>query len=121
MSAPTPPATVLAAVAALRAAFDDIHVMHECDQNCLADCDLSDYSESAYRYHDEHNFDVRETIHDRASGLVDALEEWLSTGTGNDQPVSEESSCAAGCDECGAATDELVSPQHDLVACPGFS
>lgn len=77
MSTPTPPAGVIAAVAALRAAFDDLHVMHECDDDCPQDCDLSDYSESAYRYHDEHNFDVREGIEDRASGLVDALEEWL--------------------------------------------
>ncbi|UQX13394.1 hypothetical protein [Candidatus Mycobacterium methanotrophicum] len=77
MSTPNPPAAVVAAVASLRAAFDDIHVMHECDQDCRDDCDLSDYSESAYRSHDEHNFDVREVIHERAEGLVSALEEWL--------------------------------------------
>ncbi|OOK65307.1 hypothetical protein BZL29_7691 [Mycobacterium kansasii] len=70
-----------AAVAALRAAFDDIHVMHVCDENCPDNCDLSDYSEAAYRHHDEHNFDVREAIHDRASALVEALEEWLGAPT----------------------------------------
>lgn len=92
VSAPTPPAAVVAAVGALRAAFDDIHVMHECDQNCPEDCDLSDYSESAYRYHDEHNFDVRETVHDRAAALVDALDEWLEVVTAADQHVAGESS-----------------------------
>lgn len=87
MSAPTPPAAVVAAVAALRASFDDIHVMHECDQNCPSNCDLSDYSESAYRSHDEHNFDVRETIHDRAAALVEVLEEWLGSPRGESQGV----------------------------------
>ena len=43
------------ALAALRAAFDDIHVMHECSGDCPPDCDLTDYSESAYRRHDERN------------------------------------------------------------------
>lgn len=79
MSAPNPPAAVAAAMTALRAAFDDIHVMHDCDQNCPPDCDLSDYSESALRLHDEHNFDVREVIHERAEGLFAALEDWLGT------------------------------------------
>lgn len=92
MSAPTPPAAVVAAVGALRAAFDDIHVMHECDQNCPPGCDLSDYSEYAYRYHDEHNFDVRETIHDRAAVLVDALDEWLGVITAVDQRIAGQSS-----------------------------
>jgi hypothetical protein len=41
------PAAVVAAVAAVRPAFDHIHVMHECDQDCSADCDRTDYSESA--------------------------------------------------------------------------
>lgn len=81
MNAPTPPAAVVTAVAALRVAFDNIHVMHECDQSCPANCDLSDYSESAYRYHDEHNFDAREMIHDRAAALVEAIEEWLAAPT----------------------------------------
>lgn len=77
MSTPAPPPGVVDAVAALRAAFEDLHVMHDCDDNCPQDCDLSDYGESAYRAHDEHNADVREDIEERASGLVDALEEWL--------------------------------------------
>lgn len=77
MSAPNPPADVVDAIAGLRAAFDDIHVMHDCDRNCGADCDLADYSWSAYRYHDERNFDVREVIHERAESLVAALDDWL--------------------------------------------
>lgn len=77
MSTPTPPAAVLDALAALRAAFDGIDVMHECSDECPADCDLSDYSEAAYRRHDERNFDAREEIHERAEGLVAALDEWL--------------------------------------------
>lgn len=77
MSTPTPPAAVIASLAALRSAFDDIHVMHECSAECPADCDLTDYSASALRSHDEHNFDAREVIHERAEGLVDALVEWL--------------------------------------------
>lgn len=79
MSTPIPPAAVLDAMASLRASFDDIHVMHECSDDCPADCDLSDYSEGAYRRHDERNFDVREEIHARAEGLVAALDEWLSS------------------------------------------
>ncbi|MEW2484524.1 hypothetical protein AB0876_33535 [Mycobacterium sp. NPDC049093] len=77
MSTPTPPVDVIDALAALRAAFDDIHVMHECSGDCPPDCDLTDYSESAYRRHDERNFDVREVIHERAEGLVAALDGWL--------------------------------------------
>lgn len=77
MSTPRPPAAVLDAMAELRAAFDDIHVMHECTQDCPADCDLTDYSAAAYRRHDEQNFDAREEIHARAEGLVAALDEWL--------------------------------------------
>lgn len=77
MSTVTPPESVAAAMEALRAAFDEIHVMHECDDECPVDCDLTDYSDSAQRAHDEHNFDVREVIHDRAEGLVGALEDWL--------------------------------------------
>lgn len=91
MSTPTPAPGVVDAVAALRAAFEDLHVMHDCEDTCPDDCDLSDYSESAYRHHDEHNADVREDIEERASGLVDALEDWLgpdalagsSVGTNN--------------------------------------
>lgn len=79
MSTPTPPAEVLDAMASLRAAFDDIHVMHECSDDCPPDCDLTDYSEAAYRRHDEHNFDVREEIHERAEGLVGALDDWLGS------------------------------------------
>jgi hypothetical protein len=74
---PTPPAAVVAAVALLRAHFDRLHVVHECDADCADDCDRSDYSGSAYRYHDEHNADVREEIEGSASGLVAALEGWL--------------------------------------------
>ncbi|SKY96226.1 Uncharacterised protein [Mycobacteroides abscessus subsp. bolletii] len=74
---PDPPAAVISAITALRAAFDDLHEMHDCDQNCLQDCELSDYSESAYRRHDEHNADVREDIEERASALVNALEHWF--------------------------------------------
>lgn len=81
MSVPHPPEAVVDALAALRSAFDDIHVMHECDEDCPDGCDLTDYSASAYRNHDEHNFDVREVIHERAEGLVDALEEWLHQDT----------------------------------------
>ncbi len=77
MGVPTPPPGVIAAVTALRADFDRLHLMHECDGNCSGDCDSSDYSESAYRYHDEHNADVREAIEGSASGLVGALEDWL--------------------------------------------
>lgn len=77
MSAPTPPPGVITAVTALRAEFARLHVMHECDENCPEDCGSSDYSESAYRHHDEHNADVREAIEWSASGLVAALEEWL--------------------------------------------
>lgn len=80
MSTPTPPPGVVDAVAALRAAFADLHVMHDCEGTCSDDCDLSDYSESAYRHHDEHNADVREDIHERACGLVDALGDWLGLG-----------------------------------------
>ncbi|OBF83640.1 MULTISPECIES: hypothetical protein [Mycobacteriaceae] len=79
MSTPTPPAAVLDALAALRAAFDGIHVMHECSDECPAHCDLSDYSEAAYRRHDEQNFDAREEIHERAEGLVAAFDEWLGS------------------------------------------
>ncbi|KMV13870.1 hypothetical protein ACT17_32950 [Mycolicibacterium conceptionense] len=78
MSTPTPPAGVLDALASLRAAFDGIHVMHECRDDCPAGCDLSDYSEAAYRRHDERNFDAREEIHARAEDLVAALDEWLN-------------------------------------------
>lgn len=77
MSAPRPPAEIVAAVAALRAAFGDLHVMHECDEQCPDDCSQSDNSESAYRHHDEHNADVREHIETLAGSLVDALEGWL--------------------------------------------
>lgn len=79
MSTPTPPAEVSDAMSALRAAFDDIHVMHECSGECPADCALTDYSEAAYRRHDEHNVDVREEIHELAEGLVAALDEWLGS------------------------------------------
>lgn len=106
MSTPHPPAAVVAAVVALRAAFDDIHQMHECDQACPDDCDLTDYSEAAYRAHDEHNFDVREVIHEWAEGLVAALEDWLGVTT----LANEEAE--AYCGECGGATGEGVSPQH---------
>lgn len=61
--APVPPSAVLAAVADLRDRINDLHVMHECDENCGSGCDLRDESPAAYRAHDEHNFD--------------ALEEWL--------------------------------------------
>lgn len=77
MSAPKPPAEVVAAVAELRAAFGDLHEMHECGEHCPDDCNQSDYSESAYRHHDEHNADVREDIELRAGSLLDALEQWL--------------------------------------------
>ena len=79
MSAPTPPPAVINCIKALRADFDRIHVMHECDENCPEDCDQSDYSESAYRHHDEHNADVREDIDYHAQQLVGALDEWLGT------------------------------------------
>lgn len=79
MSIATPPAEVVDALAALRAAFDDIHVMHECSEDCPADCDLTDYSAAAYRRHDERNFDVREEIHRLSEGLVAALDDWLGS------------------------------------------
>lgn len=81
MSGPTPPRDVIAAVAGLKAAFDDLHDMHECSEDCPEDCGQSDYSESAYRYHDEHNADVREDIEMKAGSLVDALETWLGAAT----------------------------------------
>lgn len=81
MSAPIPPAEVIAAVVALRAAFGDLHEMHDCDEHCPEDCDQSDYSESAYRHHDEHNADVREDIELKAGSLVDALDEWLGAAS----------------------------------------
>ena len=77
MSAPRPPAEVVAAVVELRAAFGDLHEMHECDDDCPDVCGQSDYSESAYRHHDEHNADVREDIELKAGSLVGALETWL--------------------------------------------
>lgn len=80
VSAPIPPAAVVDAVAALRAAFADIHVMHECDAQCAPGCELSDDSWSALRAHDEHNFDVREMIHERAEVLDGVLEDWLGIG-----------------------------------------
>lgn len=80
MNTPTPPEGVIAAVAALRASFADLHQMHECDQHC-PDGGLTDYRESAYRYHDEHNADVREDIERKADSLVDALEDWLGAAT----------------------------------------
>lgn len=61
----------------LRAVFGDLHEMHECDQDCPDACEQSDYSESAYRHHDEHNADVREDIELKAGSLVGALETWL--------------------------------------------
>lgn len=79
MSAPTPPAEVKAAVAELRAAFGDLHEMHECSTDCPESCDQSDYSESAYRHHDEHNADVREDIELKAGALVEALDAWLGS------------------------------------------
>ncbi len=92
MSTPIPSAGVVTAVAALRAAFDDIHVMHGCDQDCPDDCPLIDESESAYRDHDEHNADVRESIHEWAEGLVEALDEWLGASnlvSGDDVAASQ--------------------------------
>lgn len=77
MSGPTPSAEVIAAVAELRAAFGDLHEMHDCDERCPEDCDQSSYSESAYRHHDEHNADVREDIELKACSLIDALIAWL--------------------------------------------
>lgn len=81
---PVPPPGVVSGVAALRQAFADLHVMHECDQQCPPDCGASDYSPAAYRHHDEHNADVREVIQERAEWLVDALDEWLGLGTGGE-------------------------------------
>ncbi|QFS94549.1 hypothetical protein FIV07_27640 (plasmid) [Mycobacterium sp. THAF192] len=70
---PIPPADLVAALSSLRAAFAEVHVMHECDGQCPPGCDLTDLSGSAYRDHDERNADVREVIHDRAEVLVTAL------------------------------------------------
>ncbi|TEA09064.1 hypothetical protein [Mycobacteroides salmoniphilum] len=91
---PLPPAAVIEAVTQLRAAFDDLHEMHDCDENCLEDCELTDYSEAAYRDHDEHNFDVRETIETCADALVRALEEWLGSANlkGPGDPESSDGS-----------------------------
>lgn len=75
----TPPQSVVSAVKSLIESFDDIHVMHEHDDSCPEDCDEEDYSEGAYQDHDEHNADVRETIHERAEALVEALTEWLGS------------------------------------------
>ncbi|MCV7283731.1 hypothetical protein H7J87_00075 [Mycolicibacterium wolinskyi] len=86
MSALAPPAAVVDTLAGLRAAFDGIHVMHECSGDCPADCDLTDYSEAALRDHDERNFDAREEIHERAEELVAALDEWLGTAAAEAGP-----------------------------------
>ncbi|MEX7474262.1 hypothetical protein AB4Z39_31705 [Mycobacterium adipatum] len=75
--APVPPSPVVNALRTLRADIGRLHVMHECAADCPANCELSDYSEAAYRRHDEHNFDVREDIECSAGQLVGALEEWL--------------------------------------------
>ena len=80
MSAPRPPAEVIAAVVELRAAFALIHVMnavHWRDEACPDDCAECDESDSVQHDHDEHNADVRETIHYRAESLVGALDGWL--------------------------------------------
>lgn len=76
---------------ALRAAFGDLHQMHDCDQHCPRGCDQFDCSESAYRRHDEHNADVREDIELKAGGLLDALGEWL--GADSLASTVEETSC----------------------------
>ena len=84
---PIPPADLVAALSSLRAAFAEVHVMHECDGQCPPDCDLTDLSGSAYRDHDERNADVREVIHDRAEVLVTALEQWLAPGADSVVPL----------------------------------
>ena len=58
--------------------------MHECDAECPASCDLRDYSEAAYRRHDEHNFDVREDIECSAGQLLAALEAWIGPAAAAD-------------------------------------
>lgn len=75
--APVPPTSVVNALRALRADIGRLHVMHECGAECPASCDLSDYSEAAYRRHDEHNFDVREDVECSAGQLLAALEAWI--------------------------------------------
>ncbi|HEX7428041.1 MAG TPA: hypothetical protein VF328_14135 [Mycobacterium sp.] len=79
MSAPTPPPAVINCIKALRADFDRIHVIHECDADCPKDC--PDFIGASYDYsdHDEHNADVREDIDYHAQLLVGALDEWLGT------------------------------------------
>lgn len=57
------PASVHAALTALESDFDRIHTFEDDDEQ----------SESAYRKHDEHNFDVREDIERSAAALAWAL------------------------------------------------
>lgn len=75
------PASIAEASACLRADLSRIHVMHGCDERCPDDCERSDYSEAAYRSHDERNADVREDIEHSAVELLDAVTEWFGTDT----------------------------------------
>ncbi|SHQ51700.1 Uncharacterised protein [Mycobacteroides abscessus subsp. bolletii] len=130
--APVPPSAVLAAVADLRDRINDLHVMHECDENCGSDCDLRDESPAAYRAHDEHNFDVREQIEQCASGLLDALEEWLgpvlaeasspctkTEGSGLlvVPAIGESGEGVEYCDECNQLIDGFGPSWQHAVSC----
>uniref|UniRef100_A0A5Q5BT94 Uncharacterized protein n=2 Tax=unclassified Mycobacterium TaxID=2642494 RepID=A0A5Q5BT94_MYCSS len=53
-----------------------------------------------------------ETSTFRASGQADATAQYLDVVSSNLLVWEEPEQAAARCDECGAATDELVSPQH---------
>lgn len=75
---PIVPAEVRVCMDQIRAKVAELHIMHDCDQGCPPDCQEGDHSELAYRYHDEHNADVREEIAYLAEGLVSSLEGWLS-------------------------------------------
>lgn len=82
---PIAPAEVRAGMARIRAQAAELHIMHDCDADCPPDCPDRDYSEAAYRHHDEHNADVRETLAELAEHLVDALENWLGPGPGGSE------------------------------------
>lgn len=73
------PEPVLAAMGDLRAAFSELHTMHECTLACPIGCDRDCSSPAAYRYHDERNVDVREDIGSKAAVLLAVLDEWVGS------------------------------------------
>lgn len=71
------PEPVLSAMADLRAAFGELHTMHECTSGCPVGCDQDSMSTTAYSYHDECNADAREDIENNARALLAVLDEWV--------------------------------------------